>query len=217
MGDAEGERRVENGQWVLEHGEDYFSSLYGRVDFMPFEYRVASLSWLRERIGGSVDLEVAELREARKTGSHRVPGWQGESDLVLDESLIALDTDTRQIGAGIIVVAAVAALESLMNQMLDRPTDDRLRKAGLWQKAKELAARWPAAIHATEFFAHVAWLKDRRNSFAHRLIDEDRVVNPDQPCAWTFDDEMADEALVRVSAVAQMLEEGWELQLTAQH
>ncbi|MCQ8195469.1 hypothetical protein [Streptomyces rugosispiralis] len=217
MGDAEDAWRVENGQYVLDHGEGYFSSLYGRADFMPFEYRVASLGWLRERIGRSVDLEVAELREARKTGSHRVPGWEGESDLVLDESLIALDTDTRQIGAGIIVVAAVAALESLMNQMLDRPTDDRLRKAGIWRKANELAARWPAAIHPTEFFAHVAWLKDRRNSLAHRLIDEDRVVKPDQPCVWTSDDEMADEALVRVSAVAQMLEEGWELQLTAQH
>ncbi|MGP3922442.1 hypothetical protein [Streptomyces sp. 8N616] len=63
---------------------------------------------------------------------------------------------------------------------------------------------------------HVAWLKDRRNSFAHRLIDEDRVEH-DEPCAWTFDDDMADEALVRVSAVARMLEEGWELQLTAQY
>ncbi|WP_405593857.1 hypothetical protein OG741_37610 [Streptomyces sp. NBC_01410] len=214
-GRAEGGRREGKGQYVIDHGDDYFSSLYGRADFIPFEHRLASLAWLRDRIDMSVNLDLAELREERKTGAHRVPGWEGESDLVLDESLITLDTDTRQIGAGIIVVAAVATLESLMNQMLDRPTDERLRRAGLSRKANELATRWPAAINATEFFAHIAWLKDRRNSFAHRLIDEDRVAH-DQPCAWTFDDEMADEALAKVGSVARILEEGWERQLTAQ-
>jgi hypothetical protein len=215
MGDLESEQH-EGGdmQYLLDHGDDYFSSRYGRVEFIAFEYRIASLAWLRDRTVTSVDIELAEMQATRKTGAHRVPGWEGESHLRLDESLFTLDTETRQISAGIIVVAAVAALESLMNQMLDRPGDDRLHKAGLSRKANELATRWQAAINVAEFHKDLLWLRVRRNSFAHRLID-DGSSGPEDPQAWPFDDEMADEALTRVGAIAEMLEEGWERQLNA--
>lgn len=91
---------------------------------------------------------------------------------MLDESVNVLDTDVRQISAGVIVVASVAALEALMNQMLDQPGDERLHRAGLTRKAGELAARWSAVIDRTELDEHISWLRDRRNSFAHRLIDD---------------------------------------------
>jgi hypothetical protein len=208
MADVEAE-----GWTVLEGSDEYFLSSYGRVEFIVFEYRVSSLTWLCDRIGQNVDSELAELRATRKAGSHRVPGWEGESDMVLDESIAVLDSDTRQIGAGVIVVAAAGALESLMNQMLDRPGDDRLHRAGLTRKAGELATRWQAAFDAQQFLEHVSWLKSRRNAFAHRLLDVDGTEHNPSP-AWTFDDDMAYEALERISSIAAMLEEGWEQQLT---
>ncbi|MFD9432704.1 hypothetical protein [Streptomyces sp. NPDC060002] len=204
---------TKEGWYVRAYGDEYFISRHSRIEFVSFEYRISSLAWLRSKITKSVDVELAELHAHREARAHRVRGWEGESDLILDESVNVLDTDVRQISAGVIVVASVAALESLMNQMLDQPGDERLHRAGLTQKARELAARWSAVIDRTELDEHIPWLRDRRNSFAHRLIDD---VDPQwrtQPPAWDFDDDMADEALARISAVAWMLEAGWEQHL----
>ncbi|MBX9363941.1 hypothetical protein [Streptomyces sp. WAC04114] len=134
VGSQAGGRRV-----FPEFSEDYFVSLHGRIEFLPFEDRVASLAWLRDRIAQSIDSELAEPCATRRSGAHRVPGWGGESDLILDESLMVLDGDTRQIGAGIIVVTVAAALESLMNHMLDQSSDTRLHRAGLAKKADPVA------------------------------------------------------------------------------
>ncbi|WP_328508352.1 hypothetical protein OG981_53445 [Streptomyces mirabilis] len=214
MSDAESARsETGSGRTVLDLGDDYFFSVHGRVEFIVFEYRVASLAWLRDRTVHSVDAELAELRATRTSAAHRIPGWEGESDQVLDESLAVLDEETRQIGAGIIVLLAAAALESLMNHMLDQPSDTRLHRAGLARKADELAARWQTAIDVTEFREDVGWLRKRRNVFAHRLIDDEPGPTP----AEVFDDDMAHEALVRMSAIAWMLEEGWEEYLTRQN
>ncbi len=169
---------------------------YGRSDFIPFAYRLASLAWLHRKIAESVALEVAELNDQRRTGVHRIPGWEGESDMILEESLYTVDTDTRQIGAGVIVVAAVAALESLMNQMLGEPGDARLHRAGLTQKANALQMRWQTVIDAAEFGEHIAWLRDRRNSFAHRLIDDD-ASGPSSTRTWAFDDRNGRRGIVK--------------------
>ncbi|MFF2566721.1 hypothetical protein [Streptomyces sp. NPDC058084] len=203
-----------DGYYLLAYGEEYFVSRRGRIEFVDFEYRLSSLAWLRDKIAKSVDEELAELRAARKSGSHRVTGWEGESDMMLDESVHVLDTDTRQISAGVIVAAAVAALESLMNRLLDRADDSDLHRAGLTRKGRELVERWQDTVDGRELEDHVLWLRERRNSFAHRLIDD---VDPQwnaQPPTWDFDDAAADEALQRVSAVAWLLEEGWEQHLT---
>ncbi|MFJ2399524.1 hypothetical protein ACIOTI_43375 [Streptomyces sp. NPDC087843] len=101
------------------------------MEFIVFEYRVASLARLRDRTVHDVDTELAELRATRLSGAHRVPGWEGESDQVDDESSAVLDEDTRQIGAGIVAVSAAAAHESLINQMLDQPFDTRIHRPGL--------------------------------------------------------------------------------------
>ena len=211
MSDAESARTgTGSGRTVLDLGDDYFFSTHGRVEFIAFEYRVASLAWLRDRTVHSIDAELAELHAVRTSAAHRVSGWEGESDLVLGESLAVLDEETRQISAGIIVLSAVAALESLMNHMLDEPSDARLHRAGLVRKADALAARWQTAFDVTEFRENVGWLRERRNVFAHRLIDHESGPTP----AEVFDDDTAHEALVRMSTIAWMLEEGWEQHLT---
>ncbi|MFE2970736.1 hypothetical protein ACFXKC_45445 [Streptomyces sp. NPDC059340] len=166
--------RSANGSWYLPaYADDYFWAQHHRIEYVVFEQRIASLAWLHNKITSGVDTELAELQEMRRTGAHRVPGWEPDSDHALRESELVLDTDVRRIGSGVILSAAVAALESLMNQMLDQPADDRLHKAGLTLKARELASRWHASIDRAEFDEHITWLRTRRNSFAHRLIDNE--------------------------------------------
>ncbi|NED88511.1 hypothetical protein G3I76_51605, partial [Streptomyces sp. SID11233] len=113
--------------YISAHAAEYFSSRHSRIEFISFEHRVASLAWLSSRIEKSVDLELSELRAIRAAGTFRIKGWEGESD----EAMFMLDSDIRQISAGVIIVAAVAALESLMNQILDQPGDAALHRAGL--------------------------------------------------------------------------------------
>ncbi|MET8540296.1 hypothetical protein ABZW03_06535 [Kitasatospora sp. NPDC004799] len=200
-------------QYVLEHSEPYFFSRYGRVEFIVFEQHLASLAWLHRKVGEAVDQETTALSTLRKSGEHRVPGWEAESDMVLDDSLSVLDTDTRQIGAGIIIVSAAAALEALMNEILCDPADRRVRKAGLARKAEVLAERWQGEGDLADFAEHISWLKVRRNAFAHRLIADDE---DSKQCSWIFDDDMAEEALERLGLVAETLEEIWEQRLRPQ-
>ncbi|KJY38508.1 hypothetical protein VR45_05535 [Streptomyces sp. NRRL S-495] len=202
-------------QYVLEHSEPFFFSRHGRVEFIVFEQHLASLAWLRRKVGEAVDQETTALSTLRRSGERRVPGWEAESDMVLDDSLLVLDTDTRQIGAGIIIVSAAAALEALMNEMLREPTDRRFRKAGLARKADVLAARWQGEGDLAEFAEHISWLRVRRNAFAHQLIADDEDDDA-KHCPWTFDDAMAEEALQRLGAVAETLEEIWEQRLRPQ-
>ena len=204
---------VDEEMYIPAYAEEYFSSRHSRIEFLAFEHRVASLAWLQSKIEKGVDLELSELRAIRAAGSHRVEGWEGESDTALDESVFMLDSEIRQISAGVIIVAAVAALESLMNQMLDQPGDDALHRAGLTRKARELATRWSDAVDAKVLEEDVVWLRERRNSFAHRLIDDVEVQWRGSVPDLAFDGAAADEALVRAGEIAWMLEEGWERQL----
>ncbi len=207
---ASGQHESVVDQYMLEHSEPYFFSRHGRVEFIVFEHHLASLAWLHRKVGEAVDQETTALSTLRRSGKHRVPGWEAESDMVLDDSLSVLDTDTRQISAGIIIVSAAAALEALMNEMLNEPTDRRLRKAGLAQKAEALASRRQGEDDMTAFAQHIAWLAARRNAFAHRLIADDDDA---KQCSWTFDADMAEEALERLGVIAETLEEIWEQRL----
>lgn len=57
------------------------------------------------------------------------------------------------------------------------------------------------------------WLRKRRNSFAHRLIDDVDLQWQGHVPDWDFDGGAADEALLGVGQIASLLEEGWEQQL----
>ncbi|MGW1601400.1 hypothetical protein [Streptomyces eurythermus] len=97
--------------------------------------------------------------------------------------------------------------------MLGEPGDARLHRAGLAQKPNALQTRWQTVIDAAELGEHIAWLRDRRSSFARRIVDD--ATGPSSTRAWAFNDHIADEALSRIGAVARMLEEGHEQGLTA--
>ncbi|WP_306327630.1 hypothetical protein [Streptomyces venezuelae] len=102
-----------------------------------------------------------------------------------------------------------------MNRLLDRPGDEDLHRAGLTRKARVLAERWHDTVDRQELDGHVSWLRERRNSFAHRLIDDVDSQWRTHPATWDFDDEAAEGALERVSAAAWLLEGGWEQHLTS--
>ncbi|MGW1910215.1 hypothetical protein ACWCQS_05490 [Streptomyces sp. NPDC002076] len=76
-----------------------------------------------------------------------------------------------------------------------------------------MPSRWSASVDAAVLDDHVTGLRERRNAFAHRLIDDVDVQWRDRIPQWDFDDDAVDEALARVGEIAWMLEEGCEQQL----
>ncbi|WP_165914583.1 hypothetical protein [Streptomyces sp. AcE210] len=52
--------------YVLAYAEDFFSNRHSRVEFVAFEYRIASLAWLRSKIEKGVDSELAALDDTER-------------------------------------------------------------------------------------------------------------------------------------------------------
>jgi hypothetical protein len=103
------------------------------AELVKFEYRFAALVWLHHTVAAAIDTEVGELLAVRGSGAHRFPGYETESDDVLDESIGLLQQDAAPISAGTIVAACCSALESLLTDLLPAPQNVSLR--GLMRKA----------------------------------------------------------------------------------
>jgi hypothetical protein len=196
---------------------DYFEP-FGYVEFLEFSGRLAAVVWLYRTLRATLTREVEGLRTLRASGRHREPSfwrhdpdsfaaWFGpaECDLVLDESLGLLEGDAGPISGGVIIMSGTAALESLTTTLLELPPGSPLRKAGIKRKVAELVRRWGDAIDKESLNGHIEWLAERRNAFAHNLIDgEGRSSVAEQ-----FGAEEVEEALTRIGAVASLLEKGW--------
>ena len=59
-----------------------------QVEFMIFKDRLRAAILVANSTRQSVDNVKAQFEQQRKDGSHQVPGWEGESDMVLDEKLL---------------------------------------------------------------------------------------------------------------------------------
>jgi hypothetical protein len=132
-----------------------------------------------------------------------VADWSGESDDNLREEGHLLG-DMSTISAGAVIAACAAALESLATSLLDRDTDAPLRKRGLQVKIAALIERWPHLAEPQMIRDSTKWIAERRNAFAHSLLDE---VEPwkRSPGSWTFDDDAVEDAFTRVGEVASCL------------
>jgi len=205
--------------------EDYFRA-GGRVEFVRFSSRFAALVWLHRSLSRALADRVGRLRALKASGRHGDPEYwghdsqdsfdfsAGEYDLVLDESFGVLQDATPMCG-GVVILSGTAALESLMTDLLDQPQDGLLHKAGLRRKVAELSCRWAAYIDGDTLRGNVDWLAERRNGFAHDLIDGEgpwpRYLAPGR-----FGTDEVEEAFQRIGKVASLLQIGWECYLTAQ-
>lgn len=95
----------------------------GNVEVAVFRYRLCALIWLYRTTSAAIETELARLTKMEETGSHRVPGWEGESDMVLDEVQGILDGEAAPVGAGTIMASCCSALELLLTGMLPSAHD----------------------------------------------------------------------------------------------
>lgn len=174
-----------------------------RVELVGFARRLSGLIWLHRTVAKGVDAITKKHSHLERTGEHRVPGWAGESDMLLEEE-IYLRQDVLNISAGSIIVACAAALESLVTDLLDRDQDKSLHKKGLQQKINALIERRPDLPEPDQIREDVKWIADRRNAFAHSLLDEVELsAHPQKSLA--FDNDAVEEAFERAGAIATNL------------
>lgn len=183
----------------------------GVAQLVGFEYQFAALVWLRATVHRAVETETAALRKLEESGRHRVAGYETESDDVLRESILLLEMDAAAISSGAVIATCCGALESLLTELLPPPPSQRQAPRGLVPKARALAAMWPNLAAAEALVDHVKWLADRRNSFAHRLLDESGPCeqDPNAP-SYTFDNDAVEEAFERVGVITSILNMGYD-------
>ncbi|MEU7753748.1 hypothetical protein [Micromonospora sp. NPDC049171] len=206
-----------NAVWMAE---DYFVA-GSYVEFVQFDNRLAALIWLHRSLSRTLTDGIGRLRSLRASGQHLDPrrwghtdadrSWfgPGEYDHVVGESLAILETDATSIGGGVVIMSATAALESLMTDLLDQPGDEPLHRTGLRRKAAALSERWGGHTDQESLQDHIHWLADRRNAFAHNLIDHEGPW-PRSPLPGRFDATEVEEALQRVGQAAFILQAGCE-------
>ncbi len=105
-------------------GDGYFAARSGLAEFVTFRARLRALGWTMYRHQESVHEDMAELRRIAGTGEHLVAGQERQCDLMLFDTMVLLDLGVRAIGAGVVVVSGVAALESLASTLLERATGE---------------------------------------------------------------------------------------------
>lgn len=180
--------------------EPYMPVSAGVPEVVEFEYRFATLVWLHRTMNAAIDAEDVRLREIMRQGTPREPGWEGESDLMLEESILNLEQDAAPISAGAILAACCSALESLLTVLLPGRS---LR--GLMPKARALAAAWPDREEAVRVVENAEWLAARRNSFAHRLTDEGGYWDGNRNSrGYVFDDDAVEETFARCGEIASL-------------
>lgn len=157
---------------TADHSPDVLAALYVnfhqflRIEFLIFYDRLCSAILVANATRQSVDAKKQELHQTMQDGSQRFPGWEGESDMMLEEQIAIVD-DAEKISIGATMLTAVAALESLLKDLLP---DGLPSRAGLQQLVREYLIRHDATPQETEdITSMVSKVAKRRNVFAHAL------------------------------------------------
>ncbi|GAA1706928.1 hypothetical protein GCM10009745_63490 [Kribbella yunnanensis] len=194
---------------VAQLVEPYMPAGQGISNFVLFEYRFAALVWLHRTVATALDAEVGRLLTIRRSGVHRIPGWAGESDMTLDDSMGLLQYDAAPISAGAIVAGCCSALESLLTYLPSAGQD--VARGGLLRKVRALVELLPDRADADLVIDNARWLAERRNSFAHRLLDEGGLWDKAPGAtSFTFDDELVEESFARLGEIAGILAARYE-------
>jgi hypothetical protein len=139
---------------------------FSQIEFMIFKDRLSAAILVANSTCQSVDNLKAEFEQERRDGSHRVPGWEGECDMDLDEKLSIVE-NAREISVGATMLTAVAALESLLKDLMP---DGEKSRGGLKQLAEAFVLRHDAPLDEEDkIMAMVSKVSKRRNAFAHTL------------------------------------------------
>ncbi|OCB26018.1 hypothetical protein A5689_11825 [Mycobacterium intracellulare subsp. yongonense] len=61
---------------------------FDQVEFLIFKDRLSAAILVANSTRQSVADQRRKFEAMKKDASHRVPGWEGESDMILDEQLV---------------------------------------------------------------------------------------------------------------------------------
>lgn len=173
---------------------------FDQVEFLIFKDRLSAAILVANSTRQAVAEQRAALEAKKKDGSHRVSGWEGESDMVLDEQLFIVDNG-QGISNGASMLTAVSALESLFR---DLAPDGDASRGGLTQLAKEFLRQHNAKSEdRDEILAMVAKVSKRRNAFAHTLTGSYWAT---EELEFKFDWPTLEDTLLTVGEIAIALE-----------
>ncbi|PYC74900.1 hypothetical protein C7C45_03130 [Micromonospora arborensis] len=199
----------------LEHVEAYWDSAdddptsladlylnfhdFDRIEFLLFKDRLSAAILIARSAGKAISRLQDRFEQERQDGSHRVPGWEAESDLVLEESLGVVQ-DAQGIAVGAAILSAVAALELLLKEL----SASTGKRRGLDQSLRDLLAQQNASSDETKrIIEMVSRVRRRRNAFAHSLTGS----YWDAPTAEDmFTPESMEDTLFTVAKIAVALE-----------
>jgi hypothetical protein len=174
-----------------------------RPTFGVFKDRLCSAILLARAVTTHTDEMSRQCTEHARTGSHRIKGWEGESDMMLEERQ-ALGETAATIARGAATLTAVAAFESLLDDLL--PPDV--------QPGGGLLRKWAAVLRDYQFPEHetvplttqVRDIGQRRNTFAHELTGSYWPKNTATATTPAFDEASLDDTLHTVGRLAVALE-----------
>lgn len=174
---------------------------FDQVEFLVFKDRLSAAILVSNSTQHSVDEVRAGFAQQKKDGSHRVKGWEGETDDILDDDIYVAD-NALAISIGASMLTAAAALEGLLKDLvpeggkshggLTQLVKDFLRRNDVEQKDRE------------EILAMVGKVSERRNAFAHTLIGS--YWAKEEP-GFKFDRPTLDDTLFTVGEIALALED----------
>ena len=86
---------------------------FSEIEFLVFKDHLSSAVLIAHAARRGIDMLLAKFEAQRKDGSHRLAGWETESDQVMLKAL-EVTKASYEISIGATIVTAVAALESLL-------------------------------------------------------------------------------------------------------
>jgi hypothetical protein len=175
---------------------------FSRVEFLIFRDRLSSAILVSNAAKKTIAEMESKFKAQQKSGSHRILGWEGESDLVLEEKLGIIE-NTYRISMGATIVTAVAALESLL---IDLTPDSDPKPGGLHRLLLAFLKRYKVPKSRSEYITEMELkVGRRRNTFAHTLTGS--YFANDKSLQAMFTHETMEDTLYTVSKIAILMEE----------
>lgn len=175
---------------------------FSQIEFLIFRNRLSSAILISNAAKKTIAEMESTFKAQQKSGSHRIPGWEGESDLDLEEKLGIIE-DTYRISIGTTIVTAVVALESLL---IDLTLDSDPKPRGLHRLLLAFLKRYKVSKSQSEYITEMELrVGKRRNIFAHTLTGS--YFAKDKSSQAMFTPETMEDTLYIVSKIAILMEE----------
>jgi len=169
------------------------------IEFVMFKNRLSSAILVSRSARAGNSQLATQFEEQRRDGSHRVPGWEEESDIVLGESIDVVD-DAQAIAIGATILSAVTALELLLKEL----SPEEGGRGGLDRNLRDFLARYEAsADEEARILEMTSKVRRRRNDFAHTLTGSHWISSLGRP-SLTSDD--LEDTLFKVAEIAIEIE-----------